>query len=233
MSFSGFECTSEVHVGTQSPETYVEIGLGIHRTYGYGEGYPFNPGDIYFGLDLPLAKGHEAARIQIDTEKMIFLTKAAFREALASGSSLPPNLTEELIEAPFQFADRHQITFVPEYIEGETLPLEDISVKEVLLCNVAGDPNINSRDKTTLIDEALRVTRPDGRVVLNETYTPHIAHNTMGYYRRNSDLADVADVTVLDEASEDWQAMYELGYYRFLSPGRLEPQVTYILQRAP
>lgn len=67
-------------------------------------------------------------------------------------------------------AENKNIHFVQTNIK--TLPLKNHSADEVFLGNVLGDPSIKDAEKDKFIEEAKRVLKENGRIVIKETYTP-------------------------------------------------------------
>ena len=55
---------------------------------------------------------------------------------------------------------------------GEELPLKNESVGEIFFGNVFGAPRIPDHKKVKFLDEAERVLKPDGLLVIKETNTP-------------------------------------------------------------
>lgn len=53
------------------------------------------------------------------------------------------------------------------------LPLRDESAKEIIICNVVGDPRVDD-EVGEVVKEARRVLSPDGEIVVIETYSPII-----------------------------------------------------------
>ena len=73
--------------------TYVEVGLGVNRQRGYGNGYNFLPGDIYIGIDLPHAEGSESHRqnlpSSVNSRVPIYLSALAINKAKSEGRHVP------------------------------------------------------------------------------------------------------------------------------------------------
>ena len=55
---------------------------------------------------------------------------------------------------------------------GEQLPLKNESIDEILFGNVFGAPRISEQKKVQFLDEAERVLKTDGLLVIKETNTP-------------------------------------------------------------
>lgn len=64
--------------------------------------------------------------------------------------------------------------FHPVLGNAERLMFRDASVDELIYNNVFGDPFTKGRDG--ILAEAARVLRPEGRIIISETYTPEFSH---------------------------------------------------------
>lgn len=155
------------------PKTYLEIGLGALRFRGYGNAFPFAPGDRYLAVDLRSEIGAMAAKHSLP----VCAKRGQLEQAMRDGQidtlvGVNIALNMQSIE---EFAKAHDITFTPVYADGRSLPLADHSVEQALLSNIIGDPSITLEDKSQLIAEARRVVGPEGLVVVRDDYTPYVA----------------------------------------------------------
>lgn len=181
--------------------TYVEVGQGVNRQRGYGDGYDFLPGDIYIGIDLPYAEGSEANRqnlpSSVNSRVPIYLSSLAINKARSDGKHVPDTAVAGLQDID-QFVESRGMSFLSIAARGEQLPLADNSVSEVLFSNVISDPSVSTLTKVQLLNEALRVIDSEqGRVVVNDLYTPYLGLSALSFFIKHSKKIAAEEINFL------------------------------------
>lgn len=157
------------------PKTFLEVGIGFYRQSGYQIDYPFQEGDSYITLDLPVATGSQTYTLG---EAPVYVSRPQIQAAI-NQQPLDANvriayLHQDLMEAT---AEEKGVNFAALYGDGRELPIADHAIDEVLLSNVLGEPLIADDDKKHILVEACRVIKPEGRVVVAEYYSPERSKN--------------------------------------------------------
>ena len=93
--------------------------------------------------------------------------------------------------------------------DAEHLPLKDSSVDELYFGNVLGVPSISEEDRIKFLDEAERVLRKEGRLIIKETNTP-LAVDDLRELLEGRSLEQEKFLTPKDK---DWNEEVEL-YHR-------------------
>jgi SAM-dependent methyltransferase len=93
---------------------------------------------------------------------------------------------------------------IPVFADGREAPFKDETFDYVLLSSVISDPGIEASDAAQLIEEALRLVKNDGMVILGDLLTPFVTEDR--FLMTNGETDDVFHVIGLDEGELSRQA---------------------------